>query len=483
MIEELKKLENKVIDLKYKKDADVFWHEKYNNKGGKDYTILLPELRTFIHKIGFRSYKGGPVQIKNNIAQKVSSDDIFKEVLKYVESLKEPGLESAFLKQGETHLIKNKSIILGLKECEGQLLKDTKDTSYHPYLNGVVCVQRDQPIKLLPYQAITGFVWDSSVINREFNVLDEDDEIISKAMFYQFVDRITNDEMHRDSLLTVLGYLLHKYKDQSKPVAIIINDENLVSEGKPNGGTGKGILIKAVSKIVEKAMYNGKNADFTNNRFAYQNVKDTTSIIVIDDAPRNFDFEALFSVLTDDMPIERKHKALEVVPYDESPKFVITTNYTIKGNTSSYKRRRFDTYLTNYYNENRTPSQEFSCEFFNGWDKEEWERFDFFMMCSLRMFLCLGIIPYESEEIRLKMLKNETSEEFYELIEESFCEKNTIYIYADIRYELIKLYGEKYHFLENNKKIIVEWVSRYAEFKGYSLVKIRKTHGYEFEFK
>ncbi len=482
MNEAISLLEKKVFKLKYGTEEDVFWSERYKANGKKEYAILLPQLRSFIQKKGYRNYKNKSIHIANNIAVEVTPGDIFVDILNYIESLNEPLLESAFLKQGETYLIKNKSIVLGLKNCELELLRDSYNESYHYYQNGTVLIKPNEKITLIDFKDLKGFVWRDSIIKRDFKIIDDNEGEISKAMFHKFVCNITNDDIHRDSLLTVIGYLLHKYKDQRKPIAIIINDENLTDEGKPNGGTGKGIIIKAVSHIVEKAMYNGKNADFTNNRFAYQNVKDTTSLLVIDDAPRNFDFEALFSVLTDDMPIERKHKTLEVVPYDLSPKFVITTNYTIKGNTSSFKRRRFDTYLTNYYNENRTPADEFKCEFFNGWDKEEWERFDFLMMCCIRLFLSFGIVPYESEEIRLKMLKNETSSEFYDLMEEHFNIKKISYSYSDIRQKLILLFGEKYYFLEKSHKIVVEWVDRYAEFKNLTTTKKRGGSGYRFEF-
>lgn len=478
----IKKLNDRVISIKYGTNVDVFWYEKFNTKGGKDYTILLPQLRVFIHELGYRNFNNEPVKVIDNIIFKVTPDDIFKDILNYIEGLNEPELESAFLRQGETHIIKNKSIILGLKECEKDLIKDTDRKCHHFYRNGVVLIKANAEMKLLDYKDIKGLVWNDSIIDRDFEILKDSDEVIGEAMFYKFVSNITNDDVHRESLLTVFGYLLHKYKDQRKPIAIIINDENLIDEGNPNGGTGKGLIIKAISHIIEKAIYNGKNADFTNNRFAYQNVKKTTNLLVIDDAPRNFDFEALFSVLTDDMPIERKHKPIEVLPYEESPKIVITTNYSIKGNTSSFKRRRFDTFLNNYYSDQRTPSSEFGCEFFNGWDEVEWKRFDFMMMACVRLYLTFGLIPFDSEELKLKRLKNETSGEFFELMELYFNDKNISYPYSDVRQKLISQYGEKFHFLDKSHKIVVEWVDKYADFKNLEIDKKRTMYGYAFKF-
>jgi hypothetical protein len=476
----LEKVNDKVFQIKYGQ-AEVFWYEKYNtSKGYKEYHLKEPELRIYLKKQGFRNYNSEPVHITGNIAKKVTSEDIFKHALKYVESFEEPGLEAMFLKKGETELLKNKAIIISLPECEIDPLSDTKTTSYKYYRNGIVIVESEKDFQLKPYEKIKGFVWENTIKERDFELLQ--DEVIEKGIFARFVRNITNNEDHFNSVCTAIGYLIHTYKDQRKPMAIIINDENLIDEGKPQGGTGKGLLVKAIAHIVEKASYNGKNSDFSNNKFAFQNVEETTAILLIDDAPRNFDFESLFSVLTDNLPVEKKHRAVKEITYEKSPKFVITTNYTIKGDSSSFKRRRFDIFLNNYYHSGHTPEDDFGDEFFHGWDEKEWQLFDFFMMACLRSFLSLGLTPYEDEGLRLKMLKNETSADFIELMEENYNLKNISYTYTSIRENLIQNYGEKYYFLEKNYKIIVEWVDRFANHKGYSIQKGRIGVGKTFLF-
>lgn len=58
----------------------------------------------------------------------------------------------------------------------------------------------------------------------------------------------------------------------------------------------------------------------------------------------------------------------------------------------------------------------------------------------------------------------------------------TYYRYASIRYDLITKYGEKYQFINNDYKRIVEWVSLYASFKGLTIKKDRETKGANFLF-
>lgn len=483
----LDKLSDKVFQLKHP-HANVFWSEGYNSRGKKEYYLDEPRLIAYLKKEGFRNYSSPseegvltePVHLQNNIAKKVTPRDIFLHAQDFIRTFEEPGLEAMFLKKGEVSLLKNKAIIISLPECELKPLKDTKTTSYKYYRNGVVVVEADKEFRIIPYAEAKGFVWAETIKGRDFEILS--DKEIEKAIFGRFISNITNNDDHFSSVCTAIGYLIHSYKDQRKPIAVIINDENLIDEGKPEGGTGKGLLVKGISQIVEKASYNGKNADFSNNKFAYQNVEDTTALIQIDDAPRTFDFEALFSVLTDALPVEKKHRAVRVIPNEDSPKFVITTNYTIKGDSSSFKRRRFDIFLNNTYSSRHTPADDFGDEFFHSWSELEWQRFDLFMMACLRSFLSLGLTPYEDEGLRLKMLKNETSADFFELMEEDYTVKNISHTYTSLRENLISNYGEKYYFLTKNHKTVVEWVERYAEFKGYSIQKGRIGTGKTFLF-
>lgn len=476
----LDKLNENVIKLKYN-DTFIFWNERFNrNKGIKEYELQAPELRTYLKKEGFRNYQGEAIRVVDNIAKRVNAEDIFKHTLKFVESFEEPRLEAMFIKQGESLILKNKAILISLFECELNPLKDSRTKSYKCFLNGIVVVEANKEFNIIPYEKAKGFVWEDSIKDRKFKILEDSE--IENAVFGQFLKNVTNNSEHYFSICTAIGYLIHTYKDQRKPIAVIINDENLIDEGKPEGGTGKGLIVKAISHIVQKASYNGKNADFSNNKFAYQNVDENTAILLIDDAPRNFDFESLFSVLTDDFPVEKKHQPVKVIPYESSPKFVITTNYTIKGSSSSFKRRRFDIFLNNNYHASHTPADDFGDEFFHGWDETEWNRFDLYMIACLRSFLSLGLCNYEDKGLRLKMLKNETSPDFFELMEDNYTDQNINYSYVSIREKLIEIYGEKYYFLKRDNKIVVEWVEKYADYKGLNISKSRNGNGATFLF-
>ena len=46
---------------------------------------------------------------------------------------------------------------------------------------------------------------------------------------------------------------------------------------------------------------------------------------------KNFDFERLFSVITEGLTLEKKNKDAIKIPFNKSPKVSITTNYALKG--------------------------------------------------------------------------------------------------------------------------------------------------------
>ena len=129
---------------------------------------------------------------------------------------------------------------------------------------------------------------------------------------------------------------------------LIFNDE-MISD-VPNGGSGKGLIHKAISHIKRLSTINGKGFDPTKS-FAYQTVSTDTQVLLFDDIDKNFKFENLFSVITEGLIIEKKGKDAIKIPFAESPKISITTNYTVQGEGSSHNRRVFEVEMSAYFND------------------------------------------------------------------------------------------------------------------------------------
>ena len=76
---------------------------------------------------------------------------------------------------------------------------------------------------------------------------------------------------------------------------------------REGGGCRQGIVTQAISKIVNQTIIDGKGFK-ADKPFAFQRVALDTQLIVVQDTDSRFDFESLFSKLTDGLTIERRTK-------------------------------------------------------------------------------------------------------------------------------------------------------------------------------
>ena len=187
---------------------------------------------------------------------------------------------------------------------------------------------------------------------------------------------------------STIGYMMHGYKNLSYCPAIILNDE--VISDNPEGGTGKGLFMNALSQMKKLVVIDGKAFAFEKS-FPYQLVSADTQILVFDDVKKHFDFERLFSVVTEGLTLEKKNKDAIKIPFSKSPKIAITTNYAIKGSGNSFARRKWEVELHQHYNKNNTPLDEFGKLMFGDWNDDEWCQFDNYMIQCIQLYLKQGL--------------------------------------------------------------------------------------------
>ena len=288
--------------------------------------------------------------------------------------------------------------------------KDTKKESFIYYKNFAIKTSADE-IETIPYSEIKSLIWQKQVIDRDIVLTDKSD-----GVFKRFIWLVSGENAERYyTLKSVIGYLLHSYQDDAKPKTIIFNDE-MISDDVANGGSGKGLIHKAIGHIKNVVVEDGKRFD-PKGQFAYQKVNKDTQIFLLDDVPKNFNYEFMFSIATEGMTVEKKGKDAFKIPFKESPKLSITTNYTIKGDGPSFKRRVFEVELANYFNDEHTPEKEFKHSFFSEWDTKEWQRFDNFMIRCLQYYLKNGLVESEKVNLEFRKLKNDLGVEFIEFME------------------------------------------------------------------
>jgi hypothetical protein len=91
----------------------------------------------------------------------------------------------------------------------------------------------------------------------------------------------------------------------------------------------------------------------TQNDFIYHGVTEDTDYILIDDANQYLDFGFFYSEITGSLKVNPKFAQSYEIPFSRSPKFVITSNFTIKDDGPSTARRLLYASFSDYYHENK----------------------------------------------------------------------------------------------------------------------------------
>ena len=372
--------------------------------------VVHVQFKQFLEDNGFYKYcpEGGKnyifVKVTNNLIDHTSEKEIKDFVLTHLLELDDIGVYNYFA--DNTRFFKEEFLSM-LSTIEIYFIADSKDSSYLYYKNCAIKISKDG-VTTLDYLDLGGYVWKDHVIDRNFNLCS----VTEKCDFKKFVSNINGGDLHRvRAMESTIGFLLHGYKNLSFCPAVILNDE--VISDNPEGGTGKGLLMSALSKMKKLVVIDGKSFAFERS-FAYQLVSADTQILCFDDVRKHFDFERLFSVVTEGLTLEKKNKDAIKIPFSRSPKIAITTNYAIKGAGNSFARRKWELELHQYYTKEFTPLDEFGKLMFGDWNDEDWCEFDNYMIGCLTNYIKTGLVKSKFVNLKIRQLSAETCHEFIE---------------------------------------------------------------------
>ena len=237
-----------------------------------------------------------------------------------------------------------------------------------------------------------------------------------EPVFLKFLIRLTNNDPNRlKYLMTLIGYALHNYRTTANTRAIILTDE--IFSDQPEGGSGKSLLAIALGQMRELVKKDGKSFNPLKS-FEWSDVDESTDLVLIDETSKGFAFEDLFSVITMGISVERKNKDKYHLPIEKSPIIILTTNNLVKGYSGSFKRRQYSADINQYFSHSHTPIDEYGQTFFLDWDKDEWARFDAFMLFCVHIYLNKGVLPSFEVESKKKDAIRATGSTFYEWFEE-----------------------------------------------------------------
>jgi hypothetical protein len=444
----------------------TFWTK--NDKGVIKIIHIL--FKQFLEDNGFYKYcpEGGKnyvfVKVTNNLIDHTSEKEIKDFVLAHLLELDDISVYNYFA--DNTRFFKEEFLSM-LSTIDIYFIADSKDCSYLYYKNCAVKITKDEVIPI-DYLDLGGYVWKDHVIDRVFSIC----EVTGRCDFKQFVVNINGgDDSRVRSMESTIGFLMHGYKNLSFCPAIILNDE--VISDNPEGGTGKGLLMNALSNLKKLVVIDGKSFTFERS-FAYQLVSADTQILCFDDVKKHFDFERLFSVVTEGLTLEKKNKDAIKIPFSKSPKIAITTNYAIKGAGNSFARRKWELELHQYYRKDFTPLDEFGKLMFGDWNDDDWCDFDNYMIGCLKSYLRTGLVKSKFVNLKVRQLSAETCHEFIEWCGLVDNQERNVVLDSGIRLYKNDLY---YNFIEEypdygpkskmtiSRTRFYKWLVSYAMFK------------------
>jgi len=384
----------------------IFWSK--NDKGAIKIIHIL--FKQFLEDNGFYKYcpEGGKnyvfVKVTNNLIDHTSEKEIKDFVLMHLLELDDVSVYNYFA--DNTRFFKEEFLSM-LSTIDIYFIADTKDAAYLYYKNCAIKISKDG-VTPIDYLDLGGYVWKDHVIDRVFTQCD----VTDRCDFKKFISNINGSDPERvKSMESTVGFLMHGYKNLSFCPAVILNDE--VISDNPEGGTGKGLLMSALSQLKKLVVIDGKSFTFERS-FAYQLVSADTQILCFDDVKKHFDFERLFSVVTEGLTLEKKNKDAIKIPFSKSPKIAITTNYAIKGAGNSFARRKWELELHQYYSKAFTPLDEFGKLMFGDWNDDDWCEFDNYMVGCLKSYLRTGLVKSKFVNLKIRQLSAETCHEFIE---------------------------------------------------------------------
>ena len=402
---------------------DKFWSIQHLEKGRTIVIIQQEKLIDFCSKMlgyyNFKDYSGVYQLVKaesKSILKDARIEDLKQDIKNYLRfKEKQEDVWVEFLKKNllTVHFI---SLIELLPHTKFNV--STKDEAIFYFRNGAVRLNKTKGLSITPYEDFEGYVWEAQIVLRDFSDCGNDFE---NAVFKKLLVNISGKIKERYlSITSIIGYLLHSYKNPSFTKAVILLDEKIDFSGAANGGTGKTLIARALERVTPVVFKDAKQFN-SKETFAFDDVRSYHRILYFDDAKMGFSLEDFYSFITGDFQVKRKYRDSYRMSFDQSPKLLISSNYMIGGaDGDTDKRRRIEFEVSAYYSANYTPIDDFKHTFFDDWDEAEWKLFDNLMLRCVAYYMKNGIVTTASDNLLENKLKMRTHPEFIEFIEDNY---------------------------------------------------------------
>jgi len=408
------------------------------------------QLINFLEKNGFYRFKqlnnkAGYIYIKitDNVVEEIETVYIKSFIQGFLKQRKMSiALRNTFLRAN--HFLSDNNLN-NLQEIEIDFTDYEKEGQYLFFENKTWFVTKDDILEFKPGE-IKKYVWQDEVINTRVRKLDTPFEVLwddeqerltlkinsEDCLFFRYLKNTSNihwqkeleqqvpltaiekeeNEAHLINKIYGLGYLLHRYKNPNRPWCVFAMDNKISDVGESHGGSGKSIALKSIRYFMKSVTLEGRNPKLTENTHIWGNVTPHTDYVLVDDANQYLKFDFFFSALTGEMTPNPKFGQQYEIPFEDVPKFAISSNFALRDNDPSTERRILYMVFSDYYHHNkdgeyresRSPYDDFGKNLFFDFTQEEWNLFYNTMAHCLKTYLNFNKIDPPMENVSKRNL-------------------------------------------------------------------------------
>jgi len=410
----------KLLDeLKQKQDElypyGIFWNIGDRGSVEIDFNGLL-EIAT---GLGFRVYSTMSVlcRIVGGIVVDYNEPDFYNELKAYIKE-EDGDLYSEICRKFEEFVARYWSHVVSkrlVKIQDEEFLHDSKYICYKYFKNGILKITKDSVI-LMPYSKLNNLkklIHKDRIQNRSYDLIPYDED----CKYLKFLQLSVELDKKLDYVMGIIGYLVHDYKDRS--MSYIIAGTEMCEDVRQGGGTGKNVLFEMLSHSISYYLYPGSQcSDVDEDTFqGWRNQK----LFVISDPNKRFDWKTLKQAADGDITVHRMYKDRMVLGYNETPKFVVVTNYAVRIDDGGVKRRVINLEFTDFFKKVGGVNGYFKGIFPDCWNQGDWIGYDQFIVLCIQQWFKSGYVLKNnelSEEGKVRQFEITFGSDILEFIDE-----------------------------------------------------------------
>ena len=416
-----------------------FWTMHENKQGQKDYTLSLTSLNYFLELNGFYTLKDESrkepayIRIEGSIVQRITA----KTIVAFLKSwMEQQGLPKAL----QDKVLRSRDLptnnVSTLRERDDlDFSRATATTQRFYFRNCWVEISAEKIVTHRYSESDGHYVWQDSIIEHDYRptpdmftvTTDEEGRYSvdiaenvalsnllrflanSSRLYWRKQDEggqdLTDDEVAEENLsltskLANYGYLLYGHKSESEAWASICMDSTMAENvDECNGRSGKSFYVNAAATMAKTFKIDAGTTSFRDPRFIFDGVTEDTSLVFIDECPRNFNYNFIYGMVSGDFRVEEKNRHSFVIPFAQSPKFVLATNFTLSRHDPSTEGRIWPLPFSDFYHvktpqndyrESRSIRDDFGKNLMGTeYDEREWQLDLAFMTQCVRFYLSL----------------------------------------------------------------------------------------------